>query len=327
MAFTNFLTRAKQQVAGQTPTASPAVPTSPGPQKAPEQTPADFYKDLWNTVSPSTPQQSPWGGWNANNVFDYGEDLNPLSAQTGVSRDDLAGQRNAFLNPLEAQFREQRSAQGINTDATSANVLGSDEFKNFARTGQLGPQGQPVAPQSAMQSWIGGTTAASTNIDPANAGRKTALYDLLMGRAQQGLNVDRNNPAIRGQADAYAANEERAKRNYLGDTAEREGPYVNMQGESRMANERMGQRTGAFEAELVGRELTAKRQEISEALSGLGNLLTEDQRMELQAQLAQMDNAIRQQGLTSQNDQFAANLGLQVADRSAYWDALRRGQL
>jgi len=45
----------------------------------------------------------------------------------------------------------------------------------------------------------------------------------------------------------------------------------------------------------------------------------------LQMQLAQMDNAIRQQGLNSQNDQFAANLGFNYADRSAYYDLARRG--
>lgn len=165
------------------------------------------------------------------------------------------------------------------------------------------------------------------------------LYQTLLGRSQQGLAIDRNDPVIRAQADAYSANEERARRNYLADTAEKSGPYANLQGEARLAAERVGQRTGAFESELMGRELGARRQEIATALSSMQGLLTDQQRMALQRELALLDNALRQQQISlqgqqlglegrrldMQNDQFMRNFGLQEADRASYWDAIRSG--
>jgi hypothetical protein len=102
---------------------------------------------------------------------------------------------------------------------------------------------------------------------------------------------------------------------------------ANIRGEQRMAAERMGQRTGAFESELIGREIAAKRGEIEHALSTMADLLPEDQRLELQRYLGELDNAYKQNALTSENDRFASQLGFNYADRSSYWDALRRGMV
>jgi hypothetical protein len=169
--------------------------------------------------------------------------------------------------------------------------------------------------------------------------RNDSLWRTYMDRAQQGLAIDRNNPVIRAQADAYSANEERSRRNYLADLAEESGPLANLQGEARLAAERVGQRTGAFEAELLSRELTARRDEVAQALAGLGSMLSADQTQALQRELGLLDNAIKQQqvGLSArgldqewqrallQNDQFLRELGLNEWDRNNYWDALRRG--
>ncbi len=164
--------------------------------------------------------------------------------------------------------------------------------------------------------------------------RWDALYNQLYERANQGLAVSRNDPTIRAQSDAYAANEERARRNYLGDLAEKAGPGANMRGEERMSAERVGQRTGSVEAELMGRELIARRQEIADALQARQGMLTFEQQMALQEKLAAYDNAIKQQqiglqgrGLDMQNAQFLANLGFQVEDRKNYWDGIRSGLL
>jgi hypothetical protein len=123
------------------------------------------------------------------------------------------------------------------------------------------------------------------------------LYDELLSRATQGLKIDRNDPIIRDQADAYSANLERSKRNDLADLAERSGPLANLRGETRLANERMGQAAGAFEAQLMGRELTARRDEIAQALSSMQGLLTTEQQLALQRELGLLNNAIQQQQL------------------------------
>lgn len=167
--------------------------------------------------------------------------------------------------------------------------------------------------------------------DP-NAGRNDALWSTLMDRAKQSLVVDRNNPVIRAQADAYSANEERGRRNYISDTAERQGPLANIQGERRMAAERSAQRSGAFEAQLMGQELSARRAEIAQALAGAQGMLSADQTRQLQQQLGLIDAALRSQGQSQSydlglrsNDLGLRNLGLQDWDRQQYWDMVRMG--
>jgi hypothetical protein len=209
-----------------------------------------------------------------------------------------------------------------------------------------------------------GTTGGDTTPPVDN---KTALMNQLRQRMEQSLQIDPNDPIIRNQADAYAARAERARRNYLADTAESSSPYSTgkMRNEARMTAESLGQDTAGFEAELRGRELAARRQEIQQALDSMGNLLTESERQALQRELAAADNALRRYGIDTQNSQFYAGLsqsdkhfydqlsqaerlamlddrfrgrqldlqdtqfrdrlGFDTADRQAYWDALRRG--
>lgn len=168
--------------------------------------------------------------------------------------------------------------------------------------------------------------------------RNNNLYEMLMGRAQQGLNISRSDPIIRAQADAFSANAERSSRNYISDTAEKMGPLANIQGERRMAAERTGQATGAFEAQLMGRELEARRNEIQMALTQMGNMLSDDQRLALQRELGLLENAMSKYGLDIQqslgvrsgdiglynalmgNQQFYSQLGLDAANDFSYWN-------
>jgi hypothetical protein len=162
---------------------------------------------------------------------------------------------------------------------------------------------------------------AWNNFQPPQDDRANAFYDQLRQRSQQSLNIDRNDPIIRSQADAYSANQERAKRNYLSDIAEQRGPIANIQGERRMASERVGQATGAFEAELMGRELSARRDEIAQALSLMAGRLTSEQALALQRELGLIDAelkrmSIQQTGqlgnrsLDISSDQFLRELAL-----------------
>lgn len=152
-----------------------------------------------------------------------------------------------------------------------------------------------------------------------NKARADSLYGTLMDRSQQSLNVGANDPIIRGQSDAYSAQVERQRRNYLSDTAEQRGPYANIQGERRMTAEKAGQATAGFEAQLLGRELSARRNEIAQALAQMGGMLSGDQTRALQGELATIDNQLRRDlgfaGIDAQRDLGFAGL-----------DVSRRGQ-
>jgi hypothetical protein len=138
--------------------------------------------------------------------------------------------------------------------------------------------------------------------------RADELYNTLLARSQQSLAVDRTNPAVRSQADANAAATDRSARNYLADLAEKAGPLANLQGETRLVNERAGQSEGAFESTLVGNEINARRQEIQNALSQMGSMLTSQQQMSLQEELARLNDATQRYGISSSADQFSQSL-------------------
>jgi hypothetical protein len=167
------------------------------------------------------------------------------------------------------------------------------------------------------------TTTSTTNPYAPPPGVSNELWALLMGRAKQGLEVGRDDPAVRAQADAYSAQEERARMNYLGDVAESSSPYATgkMAGIERMTAADMGSRVGGFEAQLIGKEIEARRDEIKQALTEMGDLLTDQQKIQLELQIAEMDNAIKRLGLDYQNSQYYA--GLSQADRH-FLDQMRQ---
>lgn len=134
-----------------------------------------------------------------------------------------------------------------------------------------------------------------------NPDQQKQVVDSLMQRATQGTTVDTQDPQFRQQADSYHAQVERARRNYVADQAEKLGPYQTgaLQGEERLASERAGQASAAFEADLVGRELQQRRDEIKDALQTMTGVITEDQRRQLQRELAQLDAALRREGLSA----------------------------
>lgn len=147
------------------------------------------------------------------------------------------------------------------------------------------------------------------NMSPGGAG--PSRTDGMSGRV--------TDPIIRGQVDAFGAQTERARRNYLSDVAEQRGPYANIQGERRMSAEKAGQAVGGFQAQLLGRELTARRDEIAQALAQMGGMLSGDQTRALQGELAAIDSQLRRDlgfaGIAAQRDLGFAGL-----------DVSRRGQ-
>lgn len=151
----------------------------------------------------------------------------------------------------------------------------------------------------------GGGFTPSTPVSQWSADPRTnELYSLLQGQATQSKIVDPNDPIIRNQVDAFGAQETRAQRNYLADLAERGGGNANLGMERRMTAEKIGQDTAGFQAQLMGNELSARRQEIQQALQGELGFLSDQQKLELQNQLAIMDNLLGQAGLQQGAYQF-----------------------
>jgi hypothetical protein len=292
----------------------------------------------------------------------YEDFLNELSKRTGASveQSDVEALRGknpedveAHKRALEAQYARRGSnvpgsGGGSSGGGVSAAPAAAPPAQAWNQSGQMFPDWyhglmqQQVAQQQAEQA--------------ENKARADALYSTLNTRATQGLQVNANDPIIRGQVEAYGAQGERARRNYLSDLAEQSGPLANIQGERRMTAERLGQGTGAFQAELLARELGARRDEIAQALAAQGGMLSGDQNRNLQAQLAALDQATREagiglqgreqdmqydlgnKGLTLQRelgqgglglqrrgqdlsqDQFLRELALREWDRGQYWD-------
>ena len=168
---------------------------------------------------------------------------------------------------------------------------------------------------------LGGASTAGL----AFGDRSNSLWNTLLQRSAQGLNINPNDPIIANQVSAFGAQQERAGRNYLAELAESGGPNANLGGEQRLVSERAGQATGALQAQLVGNELMARRQEIQNALTQMGGMLSDEQRMALQLKLGLIDANLRQQQVTNQNTQFGADLGLRAEDRASYWDSVRQG--
>jgi hypothetical protein len=145
-----------------------------------------------------------------------------------------------------------------------------------------------------------------------------------MGRAKQSLDINAQDPIIRNQVDAFRAEQDRGRRNAMSDLAESSGPYANLSMQGRQMGEKAAQATSSMQASLIGNELMQRRGEIQNALTGMAGLLSNDQMLAMQNELGLIDANLRQQGITSGNQQFAAQFGLNAADRANYWDMARR---
>ena len=142
----------------------------------------------------------------------------------------------------------------------------------------------------------GSSGGPSPSVPAASNPAWTALFNQLMDRSKQSLAVNPNDPTIRAQVDPATAAATGQMRKYLEGQAESGGPYNNMTGETRMANENVAQGASTLTASLIGNELTARRTEIQNALSQMGGMLTADQSNALQQELGLINANIAQQG-------------------------------
>jgi hypothetical protein len=187
-----------------------------------------------------------------------------------------------------------------------------------AGTGTVAPVAQaapltapviPPAPSTDLSGAIGAADIASTPI----AQQSQSFLDLLLGRANESLNVKPSDPIIQAQSDAYNATGERQLRNYLSQQAEQGGPNQNLDATTLAANENLAQGEAGFVGQAMQNELTARRSEVAQALSLYGSTLNADQQAQLQEELAKLDAAISQAQLGQSAYQFGVN-----ANQNAY---------
>lgn len=257
-------------VTGFAPTPSP-WPTS-GDPNFPQQ--AAKAAASTNTQTPTTVPNGDYQSWFMNLVGNQ-----PWNQQT--------------FNALAPQLQTagiQITPPNANGDQTKIGIPDGHGGTQWVRVG-FG-EGHPVwIPQNGSgdsnPNAVGGAQLPSI-FGGAQSGQANDLFNLLMGRAQQSLNINPNDPIIRNQIDNYAAQQERGRRNYLQQVAEQAGPGANTSAEARASAEQVGQGTSAFSAQIGQNELNARRQEIQNALSGASGLLTTQQQLALQEELAQL---------------------------------------
>jgi hypothetical protein len=174
--------------------------------------------------------------------------------------------------------------------------------------------GAPLAQQAQGAATVSATPGAAPTGPTANQGTQDVARNSYLAMATQSRVPAANDPIVRRQADAYAAQEERARRSSQADAAEALGPYATgaVRGADRMLTERAGARAGQFEADLVGREVNARRAEIMAALQGLSGFISEDQRQALQRELSRLSADLETGRLGQQDRQFSDQLGYQI---------------
>lgn len=351
-----YLEEQKRKQSTQTPTSLQPNPKRPGD-------PADIYVDGKQPYKETTVQVAD----------DFGGPHNPDGTPTqGAPAPTNTG---GVTLPPGAQFME-----GANPNDPNALVRMPDGsllpvshpmFKTAGgspapTTGTPGaPGGQPTSytppNQTPGQSDIdtqaknaqtySTTPGSAPTQNTMNQGTQDVYRNSLLQRATQGTKVDMNDPALRQQSDAFRAQAVRAARELQADQAVAAGPTGSQfaRGQQRATGERAAQAVGSFEAQLVGRELQNRRDEIQQALSALGANIENDQRRALEKQLAELNAAIQRHGIDTgaatadkelalkdklgmgglnvdlmrsllQNQQFGNELGLNIADREAYWN-------
>ncbi len=277
-----------------------------GQPGAPTPTASPWTKDARNTFRDAWMSS---GGGDLQNFINTNPAATPYKDQFRVEGDKL------YINPT---VDDKYGAMGQEViDAVLDYGPGGQNKPAWTGIGPgSGSAGNNVYPGGMPNSggMTGGTGSAAGGFVPSGGSALSggvgggaqgqAIFDLLMKRANQGEVVDPNDPILKSQVDAYGAQQERARRNYLSGEAERQGANTNLGAETRSSEETVGQNIGAFQGQLMQRELDARRQEIESALSGAAGFLTQEQQMALQEELAKLS-------LAQQESQFGRSQGQQ----------------
>lgn len=170
-----------------------------------------------------------------------------------------------------------------------------------------GPEGAAGAGSGATGPGTGNVAFPTGSInDTPQSAQQQQLYNLLLQRAQEPL-PQGSDPIIRAQTDAYGAQQTRAARNYLSTLAEQGGANANLGAQTRSVNENVAQANSSFTAQVMYNQLAQRQQDINAALSGASGLLTAEQSLSLQEELAKIQAALQQAQLQQNAYQFDTN--------------------
>ena len=166
------------------------------------------------------------------------------------------------------------------------------------------PNAGSVTQQAANAQTYSATPAAAPAAATTNQGTQDVTRNSYIQQATQPKTIDANDPNVRQQTDVFAAGQDRSRRQYESEQAERLsaqglGNSGAMANERRLGAERAGQATGAFETELIGRELENRRQEIQTALTSLSGMISDDQKRAMMDELARIADQTQRLGITT----------------------------
>jgi len=181
---------------------------------------------------------------------------------------------------------------------------GSSAFTGSSGQPLYNPQGLSFAPSQAV---AGGPQGISGD-----------LYNNIMSQvALAEQPVDQNDPIIKAQTDAAAAQAERGVRSALSREAEAQGPNANLSAVNRSLEENASQGVAGLTANLMSQERQNRSQQLLSLLSQGGGLLTQEQQMQIQDELNKLQLAENEsqyaRSLAEQGLEFGANLDFQYA--------------
>jgi hypothetical protein len=230
---------------------------------------------------------------------------------------DVAAPAPAPAAQPSAMTPAQAAAAGLGWVPVGHPLYGTPGYvgSQGAAPGTPGAAPGPDPTQGAQT--ISATPGAPPSNATTNQGTQDVVRNTYLQQIQKGTAVDTNDPNFRQQADTYAAAQERARRNAIDDTTQ--SAFAGGAGAygggaqalaQRAATEGAARNVGQFEASLVGQELQNRRDEIKNALSSLGGMISNDQQLALQRELASLDAALKRESLAQTGSLGAQDISL-----------------
>jgi hypothetical protein len=204
-------------------------------------------------------------------------------------------------------YQDPAAGQQKKPVASGWEDAGNNLYRNTSN-GQMVDYYHPIYQQAlnaAPAAPAGGAPTAPAG--PAAPTVDSVFRDKLMGLMQKDpTQVTAQDPALKGQMDAFSAGRQLAQRQEREATAERMNAQgLGQSGAKDVADiqsyENMGRDIGSYGAGLVGQEVSAQRDMLKSALAMAGDRLTNEERNALEMKLAQLDAQVKREGIQSQD--------------------------
>lgn len=186
------------------------------------------------------------------------------------------------------------------------------------------PTGIAAGGGGLATSGAGGGTGGSMNDEVRNTIMR------LLGQGAGDISVTDPNlaPAARAYRNA-AQRETQRRREVMAERLAAQGLGDSGAFDAEVASGLQDEGTGIanFESQLILNEMKNRREELMQALQLGAGLLTAEQQRAVQLEIAHLEAALRREGMSLQNQQFYDNLGFNIGDREAYWNAYLYGAM